>query len=93
MGDPLLTIHDLARHLGIKARTLKRLMAEDSDFPRPIKVSRGDRWIPREVEEWELLQKMKARLAGPWPNLDNRGHSGTSAPPAENHPSRKADRR
>jgi predicted DNA-binding transcriptional regulator AlpA len=83
MADQLYTLHDVGHRLKVSDKTVRRLIAEDADFPRPITVRGQARWIPDDVFAWELVQKVKARLLAEWTSRDTAGQSGTTAPPGD----------
>jgi len=92
MGETLLTLHDVADHFKVDTKTVRRLRIEDPDFPRPITIRGAERWTRADIEEWEKLQKLKARLEGQERTLgDSSGQSGTSAHPTVFPPSRRAN--
>ena len=61
-SPPLLTQEDLANHLRIDTRTIRRMVLA-GEFPPPIPISPGrSRWRPDEVEAWleDQVQKDEA---------------------------------
>jgi len=93
MGEHLLTLHDIATHLQVVDRTVKRLLEEDPDFPRPFRAGGRDRWELADLREWEKLQKYKAVLiTRGWTPPDSTGQSRTNGPEGQNPPARRKGR-
>jgi predicted DNA-binding transcriptional regulator AlpA len=70
MVDPLWTIQDVGRFLGLGASSIRRKLKAgseffDPDFPKPFPVAQRElRWEPADVREWVLLQRVKLRATG-----------------------------
>lgn len=78
--EQMLTDRDVAGLLKVSRKTLERMVEEEPDFPKPIKVRRQDRWTLGDIRQWQMLEKLKRKAAasvGPVP--DKLGQSQTSA--------------
>lgn len=79
--EQLLTDRDVAVLLQVSRRTVARMVADDPEFPQPIKVGRSDRWILRDLRDWQTLQKLKRKAASVGPGRDTSRQDGTSRKP------------
>jgi len=51
-GEPkLLTLHDVCRRVRLGHSKIYELI-KAGDFPKPIKIGRMARWVPRRVDAW-----------------------------------------
>jgi predicted DNA-binding transcriptional regulator AlpA len=51
-GEPkLLTLHDVCRRVRLGHSKIYELI-KTGDFPKPIKIGRVARWVPRRVDQW-----------------------------------------
>lgn len=58
----LWTLRNVARYLQVSIKTVRRMMDEDPDFPRPIPVRGALRFRPADLHAWERLQVLKEEL-------------------------------
>ena len=58
---PMLSTRQLSEVLGVSMNTIRTLVAESDDFPRPTKVGRQFRFCPIEVKEWLKRHQEKKR--------------------------------
>lgn len=61
--EQMLTDRDVAQLLQVSRKTVERMVAEDADFPKPIRVRRQDRWTLGDIRRWQTLEKLKAKAA------------------------------
>lgn len=75
-----LTIEEVAVHLRMSAKTVRRLVA-DGEFPRPIELSPKVKvWTWRDVLYWTLRAELRSRLRPTRKRKPGEGQGGTDPP-------------
>jgi hypothetical protein len=53
----LWTLDEVARHLKLDTKAVRKLMADDEEFPRPLRMGPHERWRASDFYAWELFLK------------------------------------